>query len=76
MFEKLKEILEPLKIYNLEEKLLVVGELKVYDDMAVKIFNQLGLDDEKFWQKQWKSFAKESKTFDEIETTEDVWSEF
>ncbi|MDR2817773.1 MAG: hypothetical protein LBB04_03555 [Oscillospiraceae bacterium] len=78
MFEELKEILERLGIYRLEGESLVAGELKVYDDMVVRAFEQLSFGDERFWNEQWKNlFGKlgEAKSFDEIEAAEDVWSE-
>jgi hypothetical protein len=79
MFEELKGILECLGIYCLEGESLVAGELKVYDDMVVRAFDQLSFDGEKFWNEQWKGLAGKSvqpKSFDEIETSEDVWSVF
>ncbi|MDR1354006.1 MAG: hypothetical protein LBJ38_00490 [Oscillospiraceae bacterium] len=77
MLEKLKEILRPLGIYNLEEGSLVNGELATYAEMADLVLSNSELADKQFYGIQLENLKKlkGTKTFDELDESGDFWSE-
>ncbi|MDR1260292.1 MAG: hypothetical protein LBJ83_00990 [Oscillospiraceae bacterium] len=76
MLEILKEILMPLKIYNLDEESLIFGELRSYIETVYNVFEQLKREDEEFWQCGCVAMTKKlnlPQTFNEIEQSADEW---